>query len=97
MAKKRVSSVRPPPRAERPPSQEYMMPKSPRRRTDNVVAMPTVAPPATAPIAPAISENDIARRAYELYCNRGRKDGHDVEDWLTAERELRTAASSSAA
>lgn len=31
---------------------------------------------------------DIARRAYERYCERGCEDGHDVEDWLAAEREL---------
>ena len=37
------------------------------------------------------------RRAFELYCNRGHKDGHDVDDWLNAERDLRDASSSSAA
>ena len=35
------------------------------------------------------SEADIARRAYELYCERNRRDGHDLDDWLQAERELR--------
>jgi hypothetical protein len=30
----------------------------------------------------------IAQRAYALYVARGREDGHDVEDWLQAEREL---------
>jgi CheY-like chemotaxis protein len=37
------------------------------------------------------------RQAYELYCDRGREDGHDVDDWLNAERELHDGASSSAA
>ena len=32
---------------------------------------------------------DIARRAFELYCARGCEDGHDLQDWLQAERELR--------
>jgi hypothetical protein len=32
--------------------------------------------------------NGIARRAYERYCERGCEDGHDVEDWLAAERDL---------
>jgi Protein of unknown function (DUF2934) len=32
--------------------------------------------------------DDIARRAFELYCARGCEDGHDVQDWLQAEREL---------
>jgi uncharacterized protein YndB with AHSA1/START domain len=30
----------------------------------------------------------IARRAYELYLNRGQTPGHELEDWLQAEREL---------
>jgi hypothetical protein len=25
-----------------------------------------------------VTEDDIARRAFELYCDRGRTDGHDV-------------------
>jgi len=33
-------------------------------------------------------EDEIRRRAYELYEQRGREDGHDVEDWLLAEEEL---------
>jgi hypothetical protein len=28
-------------------------------------------------------------RAYEIYVERGRADGHDLEDWLQAENELR--------
>jgi hypothetical protein len=35
-----------------------------------------------------VTEGDIARRAYELYLARGCEDGHDVDDWLQAEREL---------
>ena len=31
---------------------------------------------------------DIAARAYEIYLLRGAADGHDVEDWLEAERQL---------
>ena len=27
----------------------------------------------------------IATTAYDLYVQRGREDGHDVEDWLRAE------------
>jgi hypothetical protein len=34
----------------------------------------------------------IALRAYELYLERGRIDGHALEDWLRAERELAEAA-----
>ena len=42
-------------------------------------------------------EHQIRLRAYELYEERGREDGHEVEDWLRAkeeirEKEFRTAA-----
>jgi hypothetical protein len=30
----------------------------------------------------------IAARAYQIYLERGRQDGHDVDDWLQAEYEL---------
>ncbi len=30
----------------------------------------------------------IAERAYELYVQRGQEDGHDLEDWLKAERQI---------
>jgi len=33
-------------------------------------------------------EQDVARRAYELYETRGREPGHELEDWLHAELEL---------
>ena len=31
---------------------------------------------------------DIARRAYQIFEGNGSQHGHDVEDWLKAEREL---------
>ncbi len=30
----------------------------------------------------------IAKRAYELYAQRGQEHGHDFEDWLEAERQI---------
>ncbi len=33
----------------------------------------------------------IARRAYEIYEERGRSDGEDVNDWLRAEAEVKSA------
>jgi hypothetical protein len=35
-----------------------------------------------------VTTGDIAHRAYDLYLARGRKHGHDVDDWLQAERDL---------
>ena len=32
--------------------------------------------------------DEIARLAYQFYETRGRRDGHDVDDWLAAERHL---------
>jgi len=37
----------------------------------------------------------IARRAYELFLARGGEHGHDLDDWLQAERELAEAGRSS--
>jgi len=34
------------------------------------------------------SLDEIARLAYHFYETRGRQDGQDVDDWLSAEREL---------
>ena len=34
------------------------------------------------------SQDEIARLAYHFYENGGWLDGHDVDDWLSAEREL---------
>jgi hypothetical protein len=33
--------------------------------------------------------DSIARRAYEIYQNRGGSHGADLDDWLEAERELK--------
>lgn len=43
------------------------------------------------------SEEEIRRRAYELYEARGRGDGHDLEDWLEAEIEITGRAERAAA
>lgn len=34
------------------------------------------------------TEAEVRRRAYELYEERGRLDGFEVADWLTAETEI---------
>ena len=33
-------------------------------------------------------EYQIRLRAYELYEARGRKDGHELDDWLRAKEEI---------
>ena len=39
--------------------------------------------------APEPGRDLVAMRAYELYLERGAGDGRELDDWLTAERELR--------
>lgn len=39
-------------------------------------------------LRPAASEQEIRRRAYEIYLQRGAQPGHELEHWLEAEREL---------
>jgi hypothetical protein len=36
-----------------------------------------------------LTEEIIRRRAYARYERRGREDGHALEDWVTAEAEIR--------
>jgi len=45
-------------------------------------------PPLPAIDVPSSIEDRIRARAYELYEQRGREDGHDIEDWLHAEAEI---------
>lgn len=37
---------------------------------------------------------DVALRAYELFLSRGGQHGQDVDDWLEAERQLRSNGTS---
>ena len=40
-------------------------------------------------VVPINLEDEIRRRAYELYQQRGGAPGSEAEDWLAAEREVR--------
>jgi hypothetical protein len=63
--------------------------KSPARRKAEVRA--------EAPDPPAsLTQEQIARRAYEIYEARGDSGGDALGDWLTAERELRERVEASA-
>jgi len=46
------------------------------------------------PKAPLDLTPEIAKRAYALYESEGRHDGHAVQDWVKAEREIRQNAPS---
>lgn len=62
----------------------------PRRSAET--SRPTTVPSSTQASVPLLSRNDvqhrIVKRAYELYELRGCGDGHALEDWLSAEREI---------
>jgi len=51
----------------------------PRSRTASDLSTPGKRP----------SEEEIARRAYEIFLEHGGRHGNDLEDWLQAERELK--------
>ncbi len=70
---------------------EVITDKPHRRRTKKVVTMPTVVPD---PLSATMTDRDIARCAFERYEERGRERGHDIDDWLQAERDLQDALSS---
>jgi len=40
----------------------------------------------------APNHDEIRRRAYEIYLERGGLPGHELEDWIQAESEFQSAA-----
>ncbi len=64
------------------------MSKAQRKTKSIKLVIPEDQPSVTTENHRAISKDDVAPRAYELFVARGRVDGHDVEDWLEAERQL---------
>jgi hypothetical protein len=62
-------------------------PAEPHKAVDQTEAMERGAANAGAGSTP--TNEEIARRAYEIYLYRGRRHGHDLHDWLEAERQLR--------
>ena len=72
--------------------------------SDREVALPRGDDASDASVADAMAPEDgvtgadtfddrIRQRAYELYCSRGQCAGDPIEDWLEAERQLRSAHS----
>jgi hypothetical protein len=66
-------------------------PKTAKTPTLTTVQAPSPISAATLEMADpkgAPTHDEIARRSYELFLARGGQAGHEVEDWLSAEREL---------
>ena len=57
----------------------------------------TLAPKSDEPTVLISIEQQIQQRAYELYEQRGRTDGHELDDWLQAEREIKGTQANAAA
>jgi len=54
-------------------------------------------PPATETEEPQGLKSQIRQRAFEPYQERGREDGHQLDDWLLAEEEITIKKSRTAA
>lgn len=79
MAKKRT-------KADRLERQTEQLDKRVDRRPDEIEKRPsTLAPKSDEPTVLIPIEEQIQQRAYELYEQRGRTDGHELDDWLQAE------------
>ena len=59
-----------------------------QRKTKTIKRVTAEAPAIAAEDHRIITKDDVARRAYKLFLARGGAEGHDVEDWLEAERQL---------
>ena len=62
-------------------------PKTERRKTARKPAIVRAEPRAN--LVPINLDDEIRRLAYLLSERRGFESGHDTEDWLAAEREVR--------
>jgi Protein of unknown function (DUF2934) len=83
MAKKRT-------KADRLQRQTEQLEKRVDRNPDEIEKKPsTLALKSDEPIALIPIEQQIQQRAYELYEQRGRADGHEFDDWSQAECEIK--------
>ena len=64
------------------------MAKSAKRKSGDAVTTTADRPSKLPNRSTQVGDSDIAARAYDLYLARDRANGHDVDDWLQAEREL---------
>jgi Protein of unknown function (DUF2934) len=72
------------------PSERVLRGDSPESKSDASASGPGLSPRST-PRAPDHTDQ-IAKRAYELASQRGFEPGHELDDWLQAERESEAGA-----
>jgi hypothetical protein len=91
MAKKRT-------KADRLERQTEQLGKRADRRPEEIEKKPsTLASKSDQPTVLIPVKQQIRQRAYELYEQRGRTDGHDLDDWLQAERGIKGRKANAAA
>jgi Protein of unknown function (DUF2934) len=63
--------------------------KTTREDVNQSAAQTTLAPKSDEPTVLIPIEQQIQQRAHELYEQRGGTEGHGLDDWLQAEREIK--------
>ena len=64
------------------------MPSKPKRNGNTEPQASTQAKTGEVSVGNSARDEDIRRRAYEIYLERGSEPGRELDDWLQAEREL---------
>ncbi len=85
-------------KADRSQRQTEQLEKKVDRHPDEIEKEPSTLAPKSddSPVLIPI-EQQIRQRAYELYEQRGRTDGHELDDWLQAECEIKGRQANAAA
>jgi hypothetical protein len=66
-----------------------MSSKPNRKRISEIQATSTQAKTGKVSLGNSTRDEEIRRRAYEIYLARGEQPGRELDDWLQAERELK--------
>jgi len=77
----------PPARKRSPTSTAATSPQDASRESAGAAMTPPDSPVQT-PTLPESRMDRISQRAYEIYQRRGGQGGHEMDDWLQAEREI---------
>jgi hypothetical protein len=72
------------------------MSKLSKPKRNGITATSTQAETGEVSVGNSARDEEIRRRAYEIYLKRGEQPGRDLDDWLQAERELEGGALSRA-
>jgi Protein of unknown function (DUF2934) len=65
-----------------------MLSKPKRNESTDAEATSAQAATVEVPVGNSAPDEEIRRRAYEIYLERGEQQGRELDDWLQAEREL---------